>query len=148
MKTPKVLPPHYFFIALACMAAVGYLESGEVLPGWWHLLGLVPAAFGVWSLAAAARQFSKADTNIIPLTKSTALVTDGMFSLTRNPMYTGMTAFLIGTAVLLNGYFAWLVIVPFVLIVRMLFIRHEETLMEETFGADYLAYKSTVRRWL
>ena len=71
-----------------------------------------------------------------------------MFSLTRNPMYTGMTAFLIGTAVLVNGYFAWLVIVPFVLIIRMLFIRHEETLMEQTFGADYLAYKSRVRRWL
>ncbi len=96
----------------------------------------------------AARQFSKAETNIVPLTRSKALVTDGTFSLTRNPMYVGMTSALAGTAVLLNGYLPWLVILPFVLVIRFRFIRHEEPLMEETFGEDYLAYRSRVRRWL
>ncbi|MFP6816728.1 MAG: hypothetical protein VB949_13820 [Pseudomonadales bacterium] len=39
-------------------------------------------------------------------------------------------------------------IVPFAVIIRLGFIRPEEALMAETFGEDYLAYKSRVRRWL
>jgi protein-S-isoprenylcysteine O-methyltransferase Ste14 len=130
------------------MVAVGYVEPSVIPGGWWHLAGLIPIAFGGGLLLLAARQFSKAETNIVPLTRSTALVTDGMFSLTRNPMYLGMTSALVGTAVLLNGYLPWLVILPFVLVIRLRFIRHEEPLMEETFGEDYLAYISRVRRWL
>jgi protein-S-isoprenylcysteine O-methyltransferase Ste14 len=36
----------------------------------------------------------------------------------------------------------------FVAILRLRFIRHEERLMETTFGAAYLAYRQRVRRWL
>lgn len=148
MKPPKVLPPHYFLLALVSMVAIGYADSSVILAGRWYLLGLVPVACGIALAAIAARQFSKADTNIVPLTESTALVTDGMFLITRNPMYTGMVSALAGTAILLNSYLPWLVIIPFVLAIRLLFIRHEETLMEETFGEDYVAYRSRVRRWL
>ena len=71
-----------------------------------------------------------------------------MFAATRNPMYAGMMCGLIGTALLLNDFLPWLVIVPFALIIRLRFIRPEEALMAKTFGEDYLAYKSRVRRWL
>ena len=129
------------------MAGISYVDSSEVLTGRWYLTGLVPIAVGVAIVLAAARQFFKAATNIVPLTESTTLVTGGMFAATRNPMYAGMLCGLIGTALLLNGYLPWLVIVPFALIIRTLFIRPEEALMEETFGEEYVAYKSRVRRW-
>jgi protein-S-isoprenylcysteine O-methyltransferase Ste14 len=136
MNPPKVLPPHYFFAALALMVGIDYVEPSAILPGWLHLVGLIPIGVGVGLVVVAARQFSKADTNIVPLTRSTALVADGVFSFTRNPMYLGMTVVLGGTAVLLNSYLPWLVPIAFVLIIRLLFIRHEESLMEETLGAD------------
>jgi len=148
MKPPKVLPPHYLFAALALMVGIDYVEPSAILPGWLHLVGLIPIGIGIGLLLVAARQFSKADTNIVPLTRSTALVADGAFSFTRNPMYLGMAMVLGGTAVLLNSYLPWLALIAFVLIIQVLFIRHEESLMEETFGADYVAYKSRVRRWL
>jgi protein-S-isoprenylcysteine O-methyltransferase Ste14 len=60
------------------------------------LLGVVIAAIG-------SRQFSIAGTNIIPLSESTALVTNGMFKYSRNPTYTGMILFLAGLALLLDN---------------------------------------------
>ena len=148
MKPPKVLPPHYFFLALATMLALGYLSQAPLFPGDWYLIGVIPILLGLIFAGGAARQFFKAQTNIVPLTESTTLVTDGMFAVTRNPMYVGMVAVLVGTALLLNNPWPWVAIVPFWLVIRFAFVQHEEVLMVETFGEQYAAYKARVRRWL
>jgi protein-S-isoprenylcysteine O-methyltransferase Ste14 len=148
MTPRKVNPPHYFLLALILMIGIRLLIDGSGLLGAWSLLGVVPLIAGFLIAILAAQQFGRAGTNIVPLTPSTALVEDGMFRWTRNPMYLGMTAVLIGTALLLDRALPWLVVPAFVAILRLRFIRHEERLMEATFGADYLAYKRRVRRWL
>ena len=106
------------------------------------------AVIGLIMAVRASRQFSDAGTNIIPLTKSTALVTDGMFRWTRNPMYTGMILFLGGLALVLDNLWNWLIVIVFAVVIRQLFIRREEQLMLETFGDDYADYTRQVRRWL
>ncbi len=63
-------------------------------------------------------------------------------------MYTGMVLALAGTALIMNGAIAWLVVIAFTAVIRLRFIRTEELLMEQTFGDDYLAYKASVRRWI
>lgn len=148
MTPPRILPPHYFVLSLVLMLALGLIESPGLLPGPWAYLGLIPIALGVWLAFQGSRLFARAGTNIVPFTESTALVTDGVFSLSRNPMYTGMVLALAGTAMLINSLAPWLVIPGFVAIIRTRFIRHEETLMEKTFGAAYLDYKARVRRWV
>ena len=77
-----------------------------------------------------------------------ARLTNGIFTVTRNPMYVGMVAILIGTALLLNDLWPWFMIALFWLLIRIGFVRHEETLMEQTFGEQYVKYKARVRRWL
>ena len=84
----------------------------------------------------------------MPLTKSSALVTNGLFARTRNPMYLGMVLTLAGLAWLLNSMLPWLVLVVFIAILKLRFIRYEEMLMAETFGDQYLQYKARVRRWM
>lgn len=148
MTPPRILPPHYFLLALVLILATGYLEAGSLLPGPWPWLGVIPIAIGVLLAVQGSRLFARAGTNIIPFSESTALVTGGVFSFSRNPMYMGMVLALAGTALVMNGLVPWLVVMAFVAILRGLFIRHEEVLMEQTFGADYLDYKSRVRRWL
>ena len=148
MKTPRVLPPHYFFGSLITMLALGYYLDGSVLPRMWRLVGIVPIAVGLAFAVTAIRQFTKAETNIVPLSESTTLVTEGIFTVSRNPMYVGMLATLTGVAVLLNGPWPWLVIVPFWVILRLRFVRSEETLMEQTFREPYRQYRARVRRWL
>jgi len=125
VATPRnINPPHYFGLALLTM---GLLR---------------------WFVAAPPGQFAKAGTNIVPLTHSTALVTDGMFARSRNPMYTSMVAIVTGVALVLDRWAPWIVVPVFVAILRLRFIRHEERLMEATFGQSYLDYKARVRRWL
>ena len=148
MTPPKILPPHYFVASLVLMITAAFLPGPDLLPSPWHLLGLVPMAVGAGLAVWGSRLFAKAGTNIIPFTRSTALVTTGAFSFSRNPMYSGMIAFLVGTALLLDHPLPWLVPPAFALIIQFGFVRHEEKLMEQTFGQSYLDYKARVRRWV
>ena len=130
------------------MVAVSFVFQQEIFVSRWVYLGSIPMLVGVALAASAARQFSSAGTNIIPLTKSSALVRDGVFAWTRNPMYTGMALFLSGLAVVLNNPWNWFLVVMFFLTIRQRFVLREEQLMFETFGAEYANYKSSVRRWI
>jgi protein-S-isoprenylcysteine O-methyltransferase Ste14 len=143
-----VNPPHYFVLALVAMALLAQIPGQAHLPWPWPLLGFVPLAAGLALAMVAARRFSAAGTNIVPLTRSSALVTDGPFTFTRNPMYLGMTLALIGVAALVGRAWPWLVLPIFVAILQMRFIRHEERLMTETFGDAYRAYRARTRRWI
>jgi protein-S-isoprenylcysteine O-methyltransferase Ste14 len=149
MTPHKINPPHYFLGSLVLMAAVDRLPWGVgVLPAPWPWIGIGPVVAGITAALLAARQFAAAGTNIVPLTESTALVTDGMFAHSRNPMYLGMVFTLVGVALLLNSALPWLVVVGFVIIIKWRFIRHEEALMQQTFGDRYRQYCARVRRWM
>lgn len=148
MTPRKINPPHYFGLSLVAMACLRFLVGGEPLLGSLAWVGIAPIVGGIVVAMRAARQFERAGTSIIPLTSSSALVTDGMFAWSRNPMYSSMTAVLVGTAVLLDRAWPWIVVPIFVATLRLRFIRHEEALMETTFGQAYVDYKARVRRWL
>ncbi len=148
MKPPRLLPPHYFVFSLLTMIALRIIETAPMLGGDWYLVGLLPLTVGLGFAVWAVRLFAKVGTNIVPFTESTALVTDGAFAYSRNPMYLGMVLALLGVVLLLDRVSPWLVLVPFILVIRLKFIRFEEPLMEQTFGTAYTTYKSSVRRWL
>lgn len=113
------------------------------------LAGALIGAAG-WLLldGAAMRSFRRARTSMVPFEPSTALVTDGPYRFTRNPMYVGMAFLYIALAFAL-GLLWPLAVLPFVLLaVDRLVIAREEPYLERTFGQDYRAYRARVRRWL
>jgi protein-S-isoprenylcysteine O-methyltransferase Ste14 len=144
----RVNPPHYFALAIAMMIAMVWLPGAEIFAPPWHYTGAVALVCGVAIAMAASRQFAVVGTNIVPLTRSSALVTNGAFAFTRNPMYLGMVLALLGIALLLNRPWPYLVPCGFVALLYFRFIRHEEALMTQTFGDAYLQYKQRVRRWV
>ena len=149
MTPRRINPPHYFLGALAAIFVLGWLpDAASLLPAPWHWSGAVLVVVGIALAAVAAGRFAKAGTNIVPLTPATALVTNGPFAVTRNPMYLGMVLTLTGVALLANTPWPWLVPPVFGAIIQLRFIRHEEAMMEATFGAAYRDYKARVRRWL
>jgi protein-S-isoprenylcysteine O-methyltransferase Ste14 len=148
MQPPKLLPPHYLLISVVLMALIRVFLHLPIFEADWVFIGLFPILLGLAMAGYAARQFSKAETNIIPLTESTALVKDGMYRYTRNPMYVGMFLFLGGLALLLNSALAWLITISFFFLVRTLFVLREEPLMRETFGQEYDDFCAAVRRWI
>ncbi len=74
------------------------------------------------------------------------LVTTGIYSLTRNPMYLGHMIFLTGLAVMLS-WPAWLVLIGHGIWFDWR-VRGDERHLAEQFGADYRAYRGRVKRWI
>ena len=147
MQPPKVLPPHYFVLTILLMALSELFWPVYVISGWVVYLGLLPMAIGFILAVCGARQFKAAGTNIIPLTKSSVLVEDGVFKYSRNPMYTGMLLFLAGLGWLLGNVIALAMVAVFFVIIRQQFVLKEEQLMAATFPQRYTNYRSQVRRW-
>jgi protein-S-isoprenylcysteine O-methyltransferase Ste14 len=109
-------------------------------------LGLAGVGFDVAGLLA----FRASRTTINPLTpqRSRALVTSGVYRLTRNPMYVGMALLLSAWAVALGSPWAAAGPLAFVLYITRWQIRPEERVLQALFGPDYADYCQRVRRWL
>ena len=109
--------------------------------------GLLCAA-GVAVALAAMGLFRKVGTDVKPWKSTTAIVADGIYGFTRNPMYLGMAMFYTGLALAFSSLGAFLLLPILILIIRTQVIAREERYLELKFGDDYRAYKARVRRWL
>lgn len=107
-------------------------------------LGLAGAAVAL----PAARGFRRAGTHLEPWKPSSALVTGGVYRVTRNPMYLGMALLYLGLALAAGSLGALALLPPLLLVVRYGVIAREERYLEALFGEDYRAYRRRVRRWL
>lgn len=105
------------------------------------VLGL---ALGAWAIATLRQAGTRVETS----KPTTAIVSRGPYRVTRNPIYLGMLAILIGLAIALNTAWLLVALVPFYLIIRFGVIAREEAYLERKFGDTYLSYKSRVRRWI
>lgn len=145
----KIIPPIYALLALGAMALLhSYWPLRQLLVLPYSLVGGLWIALGLTLIGIAMGGFKRAGTPVIPFERSTALVTDGIYRHTRNPMYLGLTLLLLGAALLFGSVGALLPVPVFLLIVRQRFVLGEERFLEDIFGAEYLAYKQRVRRWL
>jgi len=123
-----------------------------VLPLPWR--GLVCAAAGAAGLAICALgvlPFRRAGTTVDPTRpeRASALVTTGVYSMTRNPMYLGMLLVIVAWGLCLANTVG-LILAPlvFVLYIDRVQIPREERALAAAFGSDYTGYASRVRRWL
>jgi protein-S-isoprenylcysteine O-methyltransferase Ste14 len=147
--TKKVLPPVYFLAAIVLAVALHFLfPIRQLIEFPWRLAGLVPSIIGLTIALSADRMFRQCNTTVKPFEKSNALVTSGVFAMTRNPMYLGLTLGLLGIAVFLGSVISMLPVIVFPILLDRLFIQKEERMLEETFGGRFLEYKSRVRRWI
>jgi protein-S-isoprenylcysteine O-methyltransferase Ste14 len=111
-------------------------------------LGAVMIAFGFTVVGAAFRQFRKAKTAIEPYKETTALITSGLFRLSRNPVYVAMSLVYAGLGILLDNLWILGLLVPVLAVIRYGVIAREERYLEGKFGQSYQRYRATVRRWL
>lgn len=83
-----------------------------------------------------------------PWKPSTALVVDGLYGLSRNPIYVGFAVIHLGFALAMDSWAALAFLLPCLVVVDLFVIRREERYLSAKFGAEYDAYRSKVRRWL
>jgi len=110
--------------------------------------GIVIIGFGIavgfWSRSL----FLKSKTTLSPYESPTSLVTSGPFRISRNPMYLGMAAILLGVAILLGTLVTFASPVLFIMLIETFFIPGEERKLEKIFGERYKKYENKVRRWI
>lgn len=147
----KIPPP---VVALLVAIAMWLISRSAPLLEVPHNIAILAAgtlAFaGVAIALAGVITFRRASTTVHPRKpqETSALVTSGVYRVSRNPMYVGLLLILVGWAVFLSSGWALVGPLAFVLYISRFQILPEERVLSAKFGEAYAAYKSKVRRWL
>ena len=118
------------------------LGSWRVPVGW--ALVLLFAVWNGWSLWL----FSKHRTGLLPGQETNAMIEEGPYRVSRNPLYVGLLALYLGLALLAPSVWALVLFPAAVGLVLWGAILPEERFLRERFGAPYDDYCRRVRRWL
>jgi protein-S-isoprenylcysteine O-methyltransferase Ste14 len=144
-----IYPPIWLVFGLVAIFGCNeYFPGARFTSLTWQGIGGVLILIGLVLLVVANGLFTRAETGVIPFRNVSALVTDGVYRYTRNPMYLGMLAVLLGCALTVGATAALLVPPIFAVIIEFRFIRPEEAMLRGVFPQDYPAYCERVRRWL
>lgn len=143
-------------LAVWLIAAGAMFMMTRLVPGWSvslpgrTALAVVLAGFGVAMTLSGVVAFRVRRTTVNPLTPgaASAMVTSGVYRISRNPMYVGFFLALVGWAVYLSHIGAALLLPVFVAYMTRYQIKPEERALLARFGAEYAEYQSQVRRWL
>lgn len=147
----KIPPVFLVLVAFGLMRILANMtpsvEVSELVRSYLFLMFMLVG--GVFAIAGVV-VFKKARTTVNPTqpSNSSALVTSGVYRLTRNPMYLGFVLFLLGWGFYLANAVSFVVIVGFMAYMSKFQIQPEEQALEHTFGEAFVSYKQAVRRWL
>jgi protein-S-isoprenylcysteine O-methyltransferase Ste14 len=140
------------------LVALASLLSGAVLTVAWPLPFVPPAlrlpVGGLLVAMAGAlfgystRQFRMAGTPVPGNKPTTAIVRTGPYRFSRNPIYLAFFALHLGLAIWGNSLWLVAMLIATVAIIAGVVVLREERYLTARFGAEYLEYKASVRRWL
>lgn len=151
-RRPLKLPPVAVTgIFALLMWLVSFLTPNFAIPVSLRIaVGLALAAIGLSVIALAVKGFREERTSVNPmdLDRTSAIVTAGVYRVSRNPMYLGMLLCLLAFGCWLSNPFSLAAAVFFVPAITRLQIIPEERVLFDRFGSDYLTYCQTVRRWI
>ncbi len=148
-----MIPPPLLFVGAFALGFfgerwLGFARTWSSTAWPLRILGVVLIALGVGLALSAVALFARARTTIIPHGRAAALVTNGPYRWTRNPMYVSLTTLYLGAAAVI-GALGPIVTLPLaLLVIDIAVIPHEERGLTGVFGAEYTSYCARVRRWL
>lgn len=151
MMKLRIPPPVY---ALTFIALMWLIHQQLPVAFWlntpWTTTGLIIMAVALAPAFAAFRIFSRFHTTADPRhpEKAQQLVTAGIFSYSRNPMYLSLLLVLTGWAIHLGSVTPLFFPPLFYWLITTLQIKPEEEILQDVFGPDYDRYLQVTRRWI
>ncbi len=142
------LPP----VWLALFAGLAWTQA-RLLPtggfhGWADTPGAVLIGAGLVLMALAFIEFRRHRTTVIPHQEASALITSGIYRVSRNPIYLADALILAGLS-LRWGALSGVILVPvFMAVISRRFIGPEEERLRRRFGPAFEAWAARTRRWL
>jgi len=98
----------------------------------------------VWFCATAIRTLGEQWSLAARVVEGHKLVTEGPYSLVRNPIYTGMFGMLLATGLAVSHWIGLAIAIVIFAIGTFIRVRSEEKLLREMFGAEFDEYARTV----
>lgn len=146
------LPPPVIYIT-TFLAAILLQRWLPVINAFFHtaasnILGWVVVTGGLVFLSPALRQFFRTSNTLVTIKPANTLQTTGIYSMSRNPMYVGLTFLYAGLSFLSGNWWNFILLPFLILLVQEYVIKREEEYLVRRFGQVYLDYRSKVRRWL
>ncbi len=145
----KFPPPLLFLTVMGLAYAVNDLRPLGL--GGSSALSYIAALFislGAVVIALAFFYFRQAQTHIEPWKPTTAIISSGIFSYSRNPIYLAFCFIQIGAGIFLNNAWMLISVLLSAFLVYHIAIKKEEAYLDAKFGEGYIGYKNRVRRWL
>ena len=145
----KIPPP---FIAAGNM--VLFYLSTLLLPAFEFpgqtILGILIGLEGMIIIFLSINLFRKNQTTINPFKAhlTSTLITSGIYSFTRNPMYLGLSSIQVAFGIFLGAYVSIVLIPAFIIYMTNNQIIYEEEVLKKEFGDEYIKYLKSVRRWI
>jgi protein-S-isoprenylcysteine O-methyltransferase Ste14 len=134
-------------VFMLLLAALGMDLSWIVTPGWVQWLAVFVFFIAMLYLSFSLVQMGEFTKMGLPLKDEIKLQTDGIYSLSRNPMYFGLFLLAIASLLYVPNPINLLAAIVGVAI-HHLIIKREEQYLQLTFGQEWFDYKSKVRRYL
>ena len=144
-------PPLVFLGAIVLGVIVQHkaMPLSLVFARWLRLAAAVLIlACGVSLVASARILFKRTGQNPIPWQPTPELILQGPYRFTRNPMYVGVTLFVIGLGLAVNNLWISLFAAPALLVVHFIAVLPEERYLAAKFGESYRSFLAQVRRYL
>ncbi len=147
----KIPPVVILFLSLGIIFGISFvLPDLEYKFSYQTLLSRIFLAMGVLVAFSGIISFRLKGTTVDPSnpSKASSLVTRGVYTFTRNPMYLGMALVLVGGIIRIGNPVTILGLLFFVWYLTQFQIKPEEEALNDLFGDEYKDYCSKVRRWI
>jgi protein-S-isoprenylcysteine O-methyltransferase Ste14 len=137
-----------FLVAIALQLGVPIpLPRGFLTPACLPAGGIL-IVVGVSLAVLARREFARYGQPTDPGLPTSKIVSTGVFSISRNPLYLGGVFILAGVSLALSLPWVLILLVPSIVACRYILIAPEESYLAARFGEQYRTYTATVHRWL
>ena len=145
---PPILVAACIGAGLALDAAAQTVWGPFPAPGPLRIVGVLLALAAIVVELWCARTLARHETTILPHRAARALVTDGPYQRSRNPIYIAHLALALAAGFFFGSPFV-LALTPLLALALLKFsVEPEERPLHDRFGDDYRAYLARTPRWL
>ena len=151
--SPGVYIPPPLIYVVVFLAAVFIQKKISIDDSTFHLqivkiTGVLFLIVSLFFMVTSLRQFFISKNTLILIKPASSLQTNGIYSITRNPMYVGLALVYLGISCFVGNWWNVILFSLLLLIVQEYIIKREEKYLLRRFGEEYAVYKAKVRRWL
>jgi protein-S-isoprenylcysteine O-methyltransferase Ste14 len=115
---------------------------------WANIFGSIFYFVGVAFIFPAGFEFVKSKNTVITAKPATSLQTNGIYSISRNPMYLGLVLIYLGLTFQFGNWWTIFLLPILIIVITYRVILPEERYLTRAFGDEYADYKKKVRRWI